>query len=96
MLSRISLRYFSSKGVITRISPAVQFYLRSYLVDITKLTPTGVKGMVTKADVLKYIKEKQLKPIEYFSQPKVSTDTKVKAAVQSTPKINVSKLYIWR
>lgn len=90
MLSRISLRYFSAGSMSQKISPAVQFYLRSYSIDKSQVTPTGTKGMISKADVLKYIKEKQLKPVEYFSHKPVAAVSQTKPATQAAPKTTVS------
>ena len=44
-----------------RISPAAGWWLRAYNVQAAQVTATGPKGFLLKGDVLKYIKENNLK-----------------------------------
>ena len=85
MLHSITKRFFTSqmsKNTFTRIPPSVQFYARSYGVDLDNVEPTGVKGMITKFDIMSYIKKNGLKVVgppkkQYDVAEKVAAEDKV-------------------
>lgn len=61
MLTYFSKRYISSTRFATRMSPSVQFLVRTYDIQVNDITSTGPYGILLKGDLLKHIKDKNLK-----------------------------------
>jgi pyruvate/2-oxoglutarate dehydrogenase complex dihydrolipoamide acyltransferase (E2) component len=62
MLSYFSKRFISSTRFTTRLSPSVQFLIRTYNIEVNNIKSTGPYGILLKGDLLGYIKDKNLKP----------------------------------
>lgn len=71
---------------VYRIPPSTQFYAKSYNVDLSHVTATGMNGMVLKNDIVKFIKEKRLTKVDFFK----NHDSKSHIKHQNIAKIHVS------
>ncbi|XP_065574094.1 pyruvate dehydrogenase protein X component, mitochondrial-like isoform X1 [Artemia franciscana] len=66
----------------TLIGPAVRGLLEQYNINANEVRPTGPKSLLLKGDILKYVKEKGLKPV-------VLTDKGPVESEQQQPKVSV-------
>ncbi|GAA5979421.1 hypothetical protein JCM5350_003897 [Sporobolomyces pararoseus] len=73
-----------------RATPATRRFARELQVDLTRVTPTGRDGRVTKGDVLEYSKQQQkgggsTQPFIPFERPPVSTSSPSPSSTPSQP-----------
>lgn len=80
MLQYIGRRYFARTVSLSRyVSPAAQFYLRSFGIETSAITGSGPKGIILKGDVQSYIKKNNLKLSPQFSKKPAVAAKKVQA-----------------
>lgn len=79
MLSKLGRRYISSTRFADRISPAVQFYARSYNLSLDKVKATGPYGIILKADVINYARDNNMKEKSPWDADSEKNNTKKEA-----------------